>query len=506
MVTLALQLAGATDAITLTEYVPGGGDAFIARGFEGAGFPDIETHWFDAAGEGAVFRGARPLPRDFKLPLRVVGENREQVAETLSRIALLLDPRMAPPSLRVVEPTGDAWSTQVVRTGKADWAWGTDTNGRTYVKTTVPLRGSPFWTRERPSDFKIETGSGTARGLLTGPLSALRLTSGQAQGARTITVAGDAVAYPTITVTGPGDHLVATSPSGETISWDGSLVAGEKLIIDHSAGTVVDGTGANRYSELGTAPRFWALPPGKSTVSVALANASPGTIVGGKITRKNLVPTPSFEDGVGNWGCNGGTLTVGESFPMGGKVGSSYLQATSNGATATMYPWCEWPIDPAEGGWFAYRLWYAHDVTGNPRVRQVVYFYDEAGTLLTSPAAEWQTGANFYAGRLRTFSGQVPANAERMRIYLTMATSDGTNLPADRRLWLDQVHVEQAATQADAEAAVDRYFDGSTPNTGRFITEWTGPVHASASIERAAVNVDRTEILVQWRPRKWVMF
>lgn len=288
---LRLELVGPTDTIDLTSYVPDEGDMFIARGFEGAGFPEVEAFWFDGAGDGATFRGARVLPREATLPLRVVGQNREQVAEQLSRIARLLDPRVVAPLLRVIEPDGTAWSTAVRRIGRSDWAWGVDTNGATYVRTSVTLRaGDPFWTREEPEDFIIEARAGA--GLLSGSLTELNVTSGQAMGEQQVTNPGDAPAYPIWTLHGPGDHFRAVSAAGEVLAWDGTLTPNDVVTIDTKTGTVRDSTGANRYGDVAPAPRFWVIEPGSSTVAVSLENTSPGTYAGGAIVRRNLAKNP----------------------------------------------------------------------------------------------------------------------------------------------------------------------------------------------------------------------
>lgn len=274
---LRLELVGPTDMVDLTSYLPDGGDVFIARGLEGMGFPEVQGFWFTGAGDGATYRGARVRPRVFTVPLRVVGDNRHQVAEQLRRIARLLDPRQPEPVLRVVEPSDVAWTTAVRREGPGDWAWGVDTNGQTYVRVPVQLRaGDPFWERANPERFDIETGGATS-GLLTGSLAELNLASGQAMGERIVRNAGDAPAHLLWTIHGPGDHFRAVSPLGEILAWDGSLAADDVLTIDTRTGTVTDQTGANRYGQLGPAPRFWSIEPGTSTVQVVLENTLPGS-------------------------------------------------------------------------------------------------------------------------------------------------------------------------------------------------------------------------------------
>ena len=84
----------------------------------------------------------------------------------------------------------------------------------------------------------------------------------------TIENPGDALAYPVTTLLGPATSLTLISPAGETLPWAGTLAVGERRVFDHAAATVVDGSGVKRYSELGTAPRFWAVRPGLQTAQV----------------------------------------------------------------------------------------------------------------------------------------------------------------------------------------------------------------------------------------------
>jgi hypothetical protein len=102
----------------------------------------------------------------------------------------------------------------------------------------------------------------------------MKVSPSQAIGFIDLSNSGDVAAYPVWEVRGPGDHFVATSPSGETLKWNGTLTAGQRLIVDTRKGTVQDGTGANRYDLLDTAPRFWTVQPGESTATASLLNTT----------------------------------------------------------------------------------------------------------------------------------------------------------------------------------------------------------------------------------------
>ena len=106
-----------------------------------------------------------------------------------------------------------------------------------------------------------------AAGLLPN-LSRLNLSPSQLTGTLVLENPGDADAYPVWEVRGPGTNFRAVSPDGDVLAWNGTLTAGQTISIDTERGTVVDQTGANRYAELGPAPRMWTIPPGLTYASV----------------------------------------------------------------------------------------------------------------------------------------------------------------------------------------------------------------------------------------------
>lgn len=274
-----LTLEGGGLTLSLDDYLDPAltGGITALEGLAGFGLPGTSVQWFEGAGDGATYRGARLQPRQIPLPLTVSGRDRLEVRARLSELATVLSPEAAPATLRFTEPDGTAWTTPVVRVSGGDFVWGTGTDGETFVRLTdlVLRSGAPYWTREDAS-VQIVRPAGAGRGLLKGntPLTALRLASGQVIGDVLIENPGDAPAYPVVTIHGPATSFSSTSPLGESLSWAGVLLDGQKRVFDHGAGTVVDGSGVNRYAELGTAPRFWAIAPGVRTISVALQGSS----------------------------------------------------------------------------------------------------------------------------------------------------------------------------------------------------------------------------------------
>ena len=244
----------------------------VLAGVTGLGLPDVSAQWFEGAGDGASWQGSRVLPRTIDLPILIDGGDDIAVQAIYSALAAIFDPRTGQARLWLVRGAERRFA-DVVRTGGGSWTSGTDSDGESWAKTLLTVRaGDPYWTRELASDFEVRV-SNAGRGLLP-QLSRLRLTSSQAMGSRKVENPGDTVAYPVWRITGPGSNFTAISPSGEVLRWEGTLAAGETLVIDTQAGTVVDGLGVNRYDKLAPAPRFWSIEPGESTVSVTLDGAT----------------------------------------------------------------------------------------------------------------------------------------------------------------------------------------------------------------------------------------
>lgn len=261
-----LKLESATGTLSLDEQVDTGVGLQVHSGVSGLGLPDVATQWLEGAGDGATYRGQRALARDIDLPLTVMGRDREDLKARLSRLAIALSGEC---TLRLVEDDGSSWYTAVRRVGGGQYAYGADTNGVSEVPMVITLRaGDPYWTSSQKRTQEIGRTPGV-RGLIT-RLVHLRLADSVAYGEFDLVNTGDAPAYPVWHITGPGSNFEATSSTGETLRWEGTLLAGQTLTIDTKLGTVVDGTGANRYAELAPAPRMWRVQPGTTTVSAGL--------------------------------------------------------------------------------------------------------------------------------------------------------------------------------------------------------------------------------------------
>lgn len=279
MVNKSLTLSGGGIEIDLYSWMKNhtldGAEAL--EGITGFGLPPQTPRWFEGAGDGAIHRGTRVLPRDIEIPLVVQGADRRILNDMLSKVARVLDPRWSPARLSFGLPEGDSWSLEVVRTEGGDWEREREvTDNETWVVTQISLRaGQPFWVRDRSEHFEVSQDM-TGRGLMP-KLAELQLSSGGAFGTRTVENIGDADAWPIWTIKGPFSRFKFTGPRGEILEWTGTIAANEGLIVDSKAGTIKDFNGVNRYNGLSSGPRFWSIAPGSSRVTVEASDAGAGS-------------------------------------------------------------------------------------------------------------------------------------------------------------------------------------------------------------------------------------
>lgn len=248
-------------------------------GIVGFGLPQVENQWFDGAA-GSSYRGSRVGRRVINLPMKVYAESRLELWNLLSDLSKVLDPFVTNSTTGTPEarlffggPDEAEWWVDVVRAGGGEWARKVDSDDRTYFKTVLQLEaGDAFWTRNDPEKFELkQTPSGNP---LLPRIAKLRVGSAAVSGTRQVTNVGDTFAWADIVVQGPATRIQLIGPNGEVLDWKGtldtygSLGATDKLTINTRENILEDQLGRNRYGGLETAPRFWSIAPGTSTVSV----------------------------------------------------------------------------------------------------------------------------------------------------------------------------------------------------------------------------------------------
>lgn len=234
-------IAADGERIELTNYDAGEPGILVLSGVTGVGMPKVDTRWLEGAGHGALYRGTRVQPRDIDLPLYVDGRTRAGLKEQMKRLSLAL----AGPVRLEWTDDDETWILEdCVRVGGGEYTYGTHTDGERDLLVIVTLRaGQPFWRRSTKSSWGLTPGTNV------------------------VEMIGSAPTPPTWTITGPATHFAATAPDGKSIGWTGTLLADQVLTIDVQTGTATSAAG-DHYSELDTAPKFWQLSPGSTTVEI----------------------------------------------------------------------------------------------------------------------------------------------------------------------------------------------------------------------------------------------
>lgn len=251
----------------------------------------VSNQWFEGAGTGKTFRGGRTLARVIDMPVKVYAppsdpENREIVRQRFAKLAQILSLPNAPArltmDLNTTPGTSDEWWLDVVRSGGGDWDWGSDTDGKSFIHSVFTFEaGDPYWT-SIDQESKVISPEGVGLGIL-GPgvsLAQLRVGSADGFGTTTISNSGEVEAYPIWTIEAPFASFTLTDSAGRTLKWTnagGGVKSTGKIMVNTKDGTVVDETGANRYTELDTAPQFWSVPPGSTVASVVMTSAGSAT-------------------------------------------------------------------------------------------------------------------------------------------------------------------------------------------------------------------------------------
>ncbi|MFC4336014.1 phage distal tail protein [Salininema proteolyticum] len=270
-----LMLVNDSDRLSLGGIASDGTGIEVGPGAGGLGLPPVATQWVEGAGDGALYRGRRILPRDIDLPLQILGQSPEDLRSWLRVLERML---AGPAELRWMLPSGEYWKVDVVHTGGGDWATGQDTTGRDWLHTMITLRaGEPYWTYSRTSHVVIKAMGG--RGLLGGSLVSLQVSSSQAQGEVALVNDGSAPSWPVWEVTGPASNLSVSLEGKTGFDWNGTLGEGERLVIDAKAKTVTDSSGASRYASMSFGPDLFSLPPGRSHITIGLDNVTTDSLV-----------------------------------------------------------------------------------------------------------------------------------------------------------------------------------------------------------------------------------
>lgn len=274
MVDISFALIG-SNADTI--YLDGRDDYTALSGLTGVGIPPTEVRIDPSAAEGGIWRFTRKGVRVIDLPVFVSASSNIALESKLRRLSKVLQDRLGGTILRATYANGEQWDIVGHYAGGAETQFGSDA-GSEWARWVITFQcPDPFWTRLSSESYYLGTGA-TGRSIIPN-LAELRISSSQAIGQLNVENSGDVGSYPIWEVRGPVDSFQMVSQLGETFSYSGQILTGNKVIVNTKEGTVVDQTGANKYANLGASPRLFQIPAGNSQLSVTATGADANTLI-----------------------------------------------------------------------------------------------------------------------------------------------------------------------------------------------------------------------------------
>ncbi|MBK3561083.1 phage tail family protein [Streptomyces sp. MBT56] len=243
---------------------------------------------------GARLRHAQPQPRTIIWPLYVYGDTHLQYLERWRQLATAFtrtlrrgrDGRRTPGTLTIVRPDGTSRSVKVFYSAGFE---GQGKAGSGIISDAVALAlwcEDPYWTDGEAVTVHRENGA------LVDFLDPYpSVSSSQVLGETVVDNPGDAVVWPTWTITGPASLITFTNEdTGDSFALDpaavghGALAAGEQVTVRTDPGQVrfQDGSpdGVNWAGALDWPEAvLWGLEPGENLVTFQLDGSGPGSAV-----------------------------------------------------------------------------------------------------------------------------------------------------------------------------------------------------------------------------------
>ena len=240
----------------------------------GFGIPPTSVRIDDSARYGGIYRYSRRGVRNVDMPVTVLGSSATDVEDKLRRLAKLTQDTAGPTKLTALRDAGNVF-LELHYVGGAELEYGGDTGGKTWAKLLLSFQApNPYWQSADTESFSVTTGN-TGRGLLP-QLTKLRVSSSQALGLINVNNTSDVPVYPRFEIVGPVNGLEVTL-NGQGWTFTENVVTGDIFTVDHEDATVEGIGGVNRYDILDTAPKFFAFPPGTSSVLVTGTSADANT-------------------------------------------------------------------------------------------------------------------------------------------------------------------------------------------------------------------------------------
>jgi hypothetical protein len=253
----------------------------VMDGTAGLGLPAQQASFTEAAGDGRRLTAVRTSGRTLSLDIGIFGDSRDAVEAAIDALgdAIAYVDGKPLPRLRATYADGRAVESEFVSLDPTD---GLSPMGELVARHKLKLEcPDAYWTAVNFSEF-IVAQAGDNTGFLES-LPNVYLQPSDASGTVTLTNPGKVPSWVNWELVGPFSRVdVVYGTDG--FSYTQALTAGQRVLINKTpAGIeVVDAAGASKYPAIADVPRFFQLPPGKSTVTVTMAGTTAASRVIGR--------------------------------------------------------------------------------------------------------------------------------------------------------------------------------------------------------------------------------
>lgn len=242
---------------------------------------------------GARLRNVKVNSRTFQIPMILHATSLIELRDLQRSMLQWFDPTAGSGMLEVQDESGDARQLVCRYIGGLDLDESEGSHGPTWQQVVLELQASdPIW-RSSVSVIDTYVLLTVPAIFLKSPFLPMRVSGSTVFKRTTVENEGDAPAWPTWTITGPGSNpVVRNLTTGDFIKSTVTLLAGEQLVIDTSPGakSATDGYGTNLFSTLATDSSFWPLLPGFTDLQIEMAGATTASSVVLEYTPRFLGP------------------------------------------------------------------------------------------------------------------------------------------------------------------------------------------------------------------------
>jgi hypothetical protein len=249
---------------------------------QGFGVGPIIPRFRESSTDGGQYVGDKVGAKAIDLGLIVFGSDRLNTGELIRSLRNLLRWRENQPLPRLVAsfPNGEILEVPVVYASGLEVEY-SDSLPETFRATVAVTAPNPFWVARDALQFAVD--ADTSGEPFMDNMSGLPVTSSNVIGEVQITNRGDVPSDLTTIIRGPSSGSTTILINGVGYVFTASLTGSETITVARGplGVTVTDQTGANRYADLGAAPKFPQLPPGENVVNVTMVGATSASRISG---------------------------------------------------------------------------------------------------------------------------------------------------------------------------------------------------------------------------------